>query len=69
MRGVRLPNHDQVWAESEAQRNFVELMQSARAGHTQLIQARDGVFEVTFKPQADKPRVGELLSRGGPIED
>lgn len=64
-----MPERNKIWAESEAQNSLVELMHAARAGCTQIIQARDGVFEVTFKPRADKPRIGEVLSRGGPVED
>lgn len=59
----------QDWSLSEAESNFPKLLEGARAGRLQRIVDKDGVYEVTFKASLKRERIGDVLSRGGPVQE
>jgi hypothetical protein len=62
--------HAQEWSRSDAERRMGEVLEGARTGRTQYIKDSDGKYEVRFiKSEDKKVSAGDLLSRGGPLDD
>ncbi|CDZ67995.1 Hypothetical protein NGAL_HAMBI2605_62780 [Neorhizobium galegae bv. orientalis] len=59
----------QDWSLSEAEKSFHKLLEGAKAGRVQRIADKDGAYELIFTKSTKKERIGDVLSRGGPVED
>lgn len=65
----KLLNQARDWKRAEAEKRIHELLDGAKSGQLQRISDNDGVFEISFASNSKKPRIGDVLARGGPEED
>lgn len=63
-----MPDFDDEWSRSDAERKAAALFDAAKTGHAQKIIDVDGTFELTFRKASIGPTVAEFLLKQKPIE-
>lgn len=63
-----MPNFDDEWSRTEAEKRISEVLDAAKTGHIQRLQDVDGTFEVRFVKTKVSRTVAEFLSEGSPLK-
>lgn len=64
-----LPKNATYWKRPDAESHNHDVLERAKTETVQYVIEHDGVFDVTFTLLKKKPKIGELLARGGPGRD
>ncbi len=64
-----MPNFDDEWSRSDAERQVSALFTAAKTGHAQKIIDVDGTFELVFRQASTGPTVAEFLLQRSPIDN
>lgn len=64
-----LQTNEKAWSPEQAEAHFRELLNIARSGRVQRIVEPGGSFTIQYERMSSRVRAGEVLARGGPVDD
>ncbi len=67
--GLRLMSHARQWTIKDAEHRMREILDRAKSGTPQRIVDEDGRFEVQYVLDKAKQTTGQLLAKGGPVDN